>query len=212
MNLNQQLEADCIYHIFNRGINGADIFFQEKNYTFFLQKYAEYLSPVVDTFAYCLLGNHFHLLIRIKSQEKLRTFYSKSLSPALNNTEKGLHSANFIVSKQLARFFSSYTQSINKVYSRTGSLLETPFKRIEIKHNTYFTRLIWYIHFNPQKHGFVDDFRDYPHSSFQSHLLKNKTKLNRDEVISWFGNKEEYQKFHAANYQDETLINLAIEI
>ena len=212
MNLNQQLEANCIYHIYNRGINGENIFIQERNYTFFLQKYAEYLSPVVDTFAYCLLGNHFHLLIRINPQEDLNAHYLKSVSSDDSDYEKGLHSADFIVSKQFARFFSSYTQSLNRACSRTGSLFDTPFKRIEIEHNSYFTRLIWYIHFNPQKHGFVDDFRDYPHSSYQSHLLKNKTKLKREEVISWFGNEDEYQKSHIESVLDKTLEKLVIEI
>jgi len=210
MNLNKQLQPDCIYHIYNRGINGESIFIEERNYTFFLQKYAEYLSPVVDTFAYCMLGNHFHLLVRIKPQEKLKSI--NLMSKNTENNEIGLHSADFIVSKQFAKFFSSYTQSFNKAYSRTGSLFDTPFKRIEIQHNSYFTRLIWYIHFNPEKHGFVADFRDYPHSSYHSHLLKKKTNLKRDEVISWFGNEEEYQRFHVDNHFDKELTSMVIEM
>ena len=60
------LEAHKVYHIYNRGINGTNIFYEERNYAYFLEKYAHYLHNWVDTFAYCLLKNHFHLLIRVK--------------------------------------------------------------------------------------------------------------------------------------------------
>jgi putative transposase len=61
-----QIEENAYYHIYNRGINGENIFKEESNYAFFLHQYAKYVSPIADTFAYCLLKNHFHLLIRIK--------------------------------------------------------------------------------------------------------------------------------------------------
>lgn len=144
-----------------------------------LNKYAEYLIPVVDTYAYCLLKNHFHLLIRIKSQEKLREYFRTNRINKSKEYSEGLHSADFIVSKQLARLFSSYTQAVNKSCNRTGSLVETPFKRIEVSSENYITSLIWYIHNNPKKHGFVNDFRDYEHSSYQSHLVNSSTKLAR---------------------------------
>jgi len=203
MNLNEPLEPGCFYHIFNRGINGETLFKQERNYTFFLNKYALYLPPVVDTFAYCLLNNHFHLLLRVKDQASLNTYYNNQLNKTTTNKiVEGLHSTDFIVSKQFARLFSSYSQSINKSNNRTGSLIETPFKRTFVANDVYLTRLIWYIHFNPQKHGFVSHFRDYPHSSYQSHLQSKPTKLSRDEVLEWFGNLEEYKKFHELQYEE----------
>ncbi|WP_338813897.1 hypothetical protein V9L05_00165 [Bernardetia sp. Wsw4-3y2] len=48
------LESDEIYHIYNRGIDGCNLFYEQQNYTFFLEKYAKYVSPVMDTFAYYL--------------------------------------------------------------------------------------------------------------------------------------------------------------
>jgi hypothetical protein len=51
------LEPDRIYHIYNRGINGENIFKEERNYRYFLEKYAKYIEPIADTFAYCLLKN-----------------------------------------------------------------------------------------------------------------------------------------------------------
>ncbi len=97
---------------------------------------------------------------------------------------------------EFSSLFKSYAQAINKAHKRTGGLFEEPFRRIVVDNETYFTELIYYIHHNPQKHGFVNDFRDYPHSSYQSLLHVAPTKLNRDEVIHWFGNKEEFENFH----------------
>ena len=89
--------------------------------------------------------------------------------------------------------------------------METPFKRIEVNDDHYFTHLIWYIHYNPQKHGFVKDFREYTHSSYHSHLVEGLTKLNREEVISWFGNKKEYEAFHRDSPNEGAIGNLLIE-
>jgi putative transposase len=71
------LEPDHIYHIYNRGINGENIFKEERNYRYFLEKYAKYIEPIADTFAYCLLKNHFHIAIRTKSEAEIVDFYVK---------------------------------------------------------------------------------------------------------------------------------------
>jgi hypothetical protein len=62
---------DTYYHIFNRGNNGENIFIQERNYMHFLNLHFKYIEPIADTFAYCLLRNHFHLAVRIKSEEEI---------------------------------------------------------------------------------------------------------------------------------------------
>ena len=109
------LTAGCYYHIYNRGNNREPIFFSDENYRYFLKGYAEYISPVADTFAYCLLPNHFHFLVQIKEQQE-------ELSGAL-------------ASQHFSNFFNSYTKSINKAYQRTGSLFEKRFGRILIESN-----------------------------------------------------------------------------
>jgi hypothetical protein len=62
------LEYGAYYHIYNRGINGENVFREKRNYRFFLQRYAKYVEPVAFTYAYCLMKNHFHFLIRTKTQ------------------------------------------------------------------------------------------------------------------------------------------------
>ena len=60
------LKSGVFYHIYNRGTNREDIFVQERNYRYLLQLYARHIEPAAETYAYCLLKNHFHVLVRIK--------------------------------------------------------------------------------------------------------------------------------------------------
>jgi putative transposase len=62
---------DTYYHIYNRGVNGEDIFVEERIYDLFLRLFERHLIPVANLFAYCLLKNHFHLSVKIKSEEEI---------------------------------------------------------------------------------------------------------------------------------------------
>ena len=65
----EPLQPGEYYHIYNRGIDGEVLFREVRNYHHFLRLWAKYIEPVADTYAYCLLSNHFHFLIRIKQEE-----------------------------------------------------------------------------------------------------------------------------------------------
>jgi hypothetical protein len=65
------LLPDRYYHIFNQGNEKRLIFFKQENYQYFLNKYAHYMHEYVDTLAYCLIDNHFHLFIKVKSHEDI---------------------------------------------------------------------------------------------------------------------------------------------
>ena len=64
-----KFEEGRFYHIYNRAVDKKPLFKNLDNYEFFLKKYDQYLSPVIDTYAYCLLGNHFHLMVRVKDTQ-----------------------------------------------------------------------------------------------------------------------------------------------
>ena len=174
----EPLVPERYYHIYNRGINGEIIFKKDSHYKIFLDKFAFHVVPFIDIFAYCLMSNHFHFLIRIKSEEVIKP------EIALKYPGKKIESFEKFLSSQFAHLFNGYTQIVNKD-NRTGGLFESPFRRKEVKSEAYFSNLITYIHQDPQIHGFVDDFKDYSYSSYWSHLLKRQTKLKRDEVINW---------------------------
>jgi len=176
---------DTYYHIYNRGVNGENIFIEEQNYDLFLRLYEKHLLPFTDLFAYCLLRNHFHISVRVKSEKEIlenkktvsgaRTL---RVSPANTRQAKQINfsidqeglvrkplGSNY-VSNQFSNFFNNaYAKAINKA-GRTGSLFEHPFERISITTDKQFWNVIAYIHQNPQKHGFVKDFRDWKYSSY----------------------------------------------
>ena len=174
------LRCGGYYHIFNRGNNRETIFREQRNYHYFLKLYEKYIPLVADTFAYCLLPNHFHLLVRVKIGEEKVTSGLRVKNPG----------------QQFGNLFNAYTKAFNKVYQRTGSLFEKPFKRIEVTSDAYFRRLIAYIHQNPQRHGLIDNFQLWPYSSYQTILSHKPTHIHREDVLSWFGDGKSYESYH----------------
>ena len=189
---NQILEPDTYYHIFNRGNNRQKIFLNNDNYIYFLRTMKRFLLPVLDVCVYCLMPNHFHLIIKIKSANELGIFFQKNKNTQGNL--KGLHASNKIVSKQFAKLFSAYTQAFNKQHSREGSLLDSPFKRIKIDSEAYLLNSIVYIHQNPIDLGV--DFRSYKYSSYPTIVTSLKTSLKRNEVIALFDDVENFKYVH----------------
>lgn len=213
---------DTYYHIYNRGNNRENIFIKERNYEYFMALYAKYIDPVAETFAYCLLRNHFHILNRVKSEvEIIETLMDspdkKTLTPirgqavslpdskfdlqgilassGQDSQEKPLGSD--YPSKRFSDFFNAYAKSINKAYKRTGSLFQHPFGRVMVTSDRQFWAAVRYIHQNPQKHKFVEDFRDWKWSSYGTMLSGKPTRLSRGAVMEWFGNRDEYLSLHA---------------
>ncbi|MBL0309574.1 MAG: hypothetical protein IPP77_07850 [Bacteroidetes bacterium] len=166
----------------------------------YLKQYDRYLGDYLDTFAYCLLPNHFHLLVRVKEN-----FLSPSTDaiprtqnfPSLGDLES-LRTPEQIVSEQFRRMLMSYAKAINKQESRTGSLFQKNFKRIEVENEHYFGTLIRYIHANPETHGLADDFKEYPYSSYSAFLSDKPSKLMRQEALDWFGSMNEFRAVHDA--------------
>ena len=188
---------DTYYHIYNRGVNGENIFVEERNYEYFLKLYEKHLAPVTDLYAYCMLRNHFHVLVRTKSEEEIlkdRQTLKVSETFRVSNKEKPLGSK--YISDQFSNFFNAYAKTINKAYGRTGSLFQHPFGRVPITSDRQFWNVIAYIHQNPQKHKFVTDFRDWKYSSYGIILSDVKTGVNRNQVMKWFGNSDDYLSLH----------------
>jgi REP element-mobilizing transposase RayT len=173
------LEYGKYYHIYNRGNNRQNVFLEDRNYHYFLKLYAEHIEPMADTYAYCLLYNHFHFLVRIKWLEEIDTETLRISAEAPSKLSSP--------SQQFGNFFNAYTKGMNHTYQRTGSMFENPFGRAEVTSEEYFVHLITYIHQNPQKHGLVRDFRTWPYSSYHALLSTKPTRVKRDLVLSWFG-------------------------
>jgi putative transposase len=191
------------YHIYNRGNNGIDVFLENENYNHFLRLYAKYIEPVAETYAWCLLKNHFHLLVRIKDKTEID---ENELS--YNTTEKP---KTIDPSRQFSHLFNAYTQAINKRHNRTGSLFETTFERKLVSSEKYFQQLIYYIHNNPVHHGFVKQMSLYPWSSYETVISDKPTKLRREEVVEIFGDVENFIFYHNQQQNINEINDLIIE-
>ena len=171
-------EHGVVYHVFNRGNNAESVFKEQKNYVLFLDLIKKHLLKTADIYAYCLLNNHFHLLVKIKDKSEI--------------IEKPLQEKPYL---GFSHFLNSYVQTINKVYNRKGSLFQEHLKRSRVTDDDYFIQLIVYIHLNPIKHGFSDNL-NYPYSSYNAMISNQKTLLKRQEVLQYFGDIENFKYWH----------------
>lgn len=202
------LEYGQYYHIYNRGNNRQNLFFEERNYPHFLKLYARHILPVADTYAYCLLRNHFHVLVRIKTvEEQEKTLRVSGVPPA--ETLKVFKPRS--PSQQFGNLFNAYAKAINKAYDRTGSLFENPFGRVLVTSEGHLVHLAAYIHQNAKKHGFVHDFRHWPYSSYHAMLSPKPTRLDRDEVLAWFQGQPRFEEFHRSPVNQAHIASLVPE-
>jgi len=192
------LERGQTYHIYTRGNNGENIFHEQKNYDYFLTLYLNHIAPIAFTYAYCLMKNHLHLLVRIKTTDELLADLTNRDLTGFTNLS-GLELAKNLKrppSQSFANLFNAYTKAINKKYGRHGALFNRPFGRKPVHSKRYFYQLLIYIHQNPQKHRFVKDFRHWPYSSYNGIKSTQTTRLERDAVLELFGSRNKFVQQH----------------
>lgn len=206
----EYLKPDFYYHIYNRGNAKCNIFYSEANYLYFLKKYFEYASPVANTYAYCLMPNHFHFLVKIKSEKEIFDFVETKNNSVVRKLsfeefEKlGVDALNTILSKRFSNLFNGYSQAINIQESRAGSLFQKSYRKKEIDSEEYLKKLILYIHLNPVEHGFVEEISEWPHSSYTSIISNTISLIKVREVIDLLEDIDNFRKTH----YNKNLINL----
>lgn len=171
------IELGATYHVFNRGNNRENIFIEQKNYFYFLDLLKKHILPIADIYAYCLLKNHFHLLLRIKDEKEISSRYIKKPYLPFSN------------------MFNAYTKAINKKYSRSGSLFQEHLKRERIKDENHLIQVLGYIHLNPLKHGFTEDFKAYPFSSFKAYVTDKNSSIDRRTIFDLI-DKDGFEYWH----------------
>lgn len=212
----EKLSPNCSYHIFNHANGFENVFVEDMNYKFFLEKYLKYIYPIAETYAYCLLPNHFHIVIRIRKHqviEKLikRDNFSKALNVGIIGNEDNEKIIEKYLSKQFANLFSSYTQSFNKVYKRMGSLFIKNFKRELILDKEYFLNAVIYTHRNPIHHAFCGRYNDWSYTSFSEIKERKSIVIEVDKLLRMFGGDASFVDLHeqsAKNFRQSLIIDL----
>ncbi|MEA5426837.1 hypothetical protein [Arcicella lustrica] len=180
-------ESNQFYHIVNHAVGNENLFRNADNYKYFLDRYIHHTIDAIETYSYCLMPNHFHLLVKIKPLEELR------------QNDKFDNDVHKYVMQKISNLLNGYAKAYNIRFNRKGALFIDYTKRFLIDSDDYFTATVNYIHQNPVNHGFVPELQDWYYSSYHSLLSDKNTRLKRDEVIGWFGNKEYFREFHLQN-------------
>ncbi len=208
-------EEETTYHIYNRTNNGELLFRSDENMRYFLSKYYQHSHHFLDTWCWCLLPNHFHLLVNVKSAASIKQhLHGKDLKQLTITERKFLKdeiTLSELIEQVFKRFFQSYALAFNKQHERKGNLFYKPFKRVRIETDDQFIQTVIYIHANAVKHGLSNDFTSHKWSSWQSVLSSAPTGLLRNELLDIFGGKERFIKIHNEQTDYYYSVEAAIE-
>lgn len=208
----EPLDYDKYYHIYNHAVGGRNMFQIADNYEHFLKLYNKDISTVAETYAWVLMPNHFHLLIKIKGEDEIG-FYKNFNVNSSNESAKFQTTTDLSefgepervdvdrlkrpnTSKHFSHLFNAYSKYINKRFDTRGALFERPFKRKLINNDEYLKQLILYIHNNPVHHGFCEHPMEYPWSSYLTCISTKTTKLHRKAVVAWFDSEANFKNMH----------------
>jgi len=155
------------YHIYFSGDPKQAIFRLEEDYYSFLDQFRIYVNPIVHLYAYCLLPTHFHLLLRIKDKIDIEYVYSQQE----------------MLLMQFSNLFDAYTRYFKQRYQLTDRVFNGRVSRQVPRRNKLICDLIAYIHQNPQIHGIVSDFRNWPFSSCFAYLRQDRRSMIAKELL-----------------------------
>lgn len=181
------LEVNRYYHLYNHAVGKELLFFKDENYLYFLNKLETKLCAYFNFYAYCLMPNHFHLVVSVKDYQTISSLLVNPLP------EQELY---LFLSRKLSNVFNSYAQAINKQEQRKGSLFYNRFKRKVINNEAYFVKLIHYLHYNPVKAGLCSNVAQWKYSSYKALISDKETVLNKGAVLQLFGGKANFIYCH----------------
>jgi hypothetical protein len=137
------------------------------------------------------MRNHFHFFVKIKAENEIGNFILKEDDARVFAAER-----KYNPTRQFSHLFNAYAKGNNTKYSRTGKLLETPFRRIAVTDLQYIKSLIRYINLNPVSAGITQDFTNYLWSSgYYTHQRKSEI-ADIEASINFFGELSDYLNFH----------------
>ena len=159
------------YHIYNRGAGHQPIVRESENYLYILRLIKTYAGESgIAVIAYCLMPNHYHLLLR----------------------QDGAAPAGVLPQK----VFNSYTKAFNKRYDVTGTLFEGRYQAIHVAQDEYLLHLCRYIHANPMKDGLASYLEEWPYSNYHEWIgARAGALVDRAFVQAHFPPVQDYRQF-----------------
>ena len=176
--LPRQKSETGIYHIMLRGTNQQTIFEDEEDYSKFLLTLEKYKAVSgYKVFAFCLMSNHIHILLKTEKEDL------------------------DLIMKRIA---GSYVYWYNWKYYRKGHLFQDRFKSEPVEDDAYFLTALRYIHQNPVKAGIVKKIDDYRYSSYNEYIKNINTIVDTEFALSILG-KEQFIEFNNETNHDVCL-------
>jgi len=203
-----QIEQGYIYHIYNQGNNRQKVFYSRENYLYFLKKIWKYIIPYCDVLAYCLMPNHFHLMVLV-NELSMPTNRLNRLGASPRRTDSETKKERTL-NASIGIMLMSYTKALNKQQNRTGKLFREQTKAECINcpngitpsfYSTEFGTQIHvsdpakeypqtcfnYIHQNPVNGGLVSQMGDWEYSSYRDYAGYRNGKLINKELTQKLG-------------------------
>lgn len=176
------IESKIWFHVYNRGVSKQSIFYETiDNQRFIRRLYLSKQKFSIKCLAYCLMPNHFHLIIKSNDSEPKISFFMHSLQ-------------------------MSYSKYFNLKYNRTGALFQGTYKAKPIENEKYLLLLMHYIHSNPVKDGFINEASDWQFSSLKAWQDQNSQIIDFDN----FPLEQNYADFYRDDkdwYQEYSCLN-----
>lgn len=185
---------NAYYHIYNRGIDKRDIFMEDNDYKVFLHFLKRYLTPPpelpnwrsdlfdkIQLISYCLMPNHFHLMIKQLTKDAISNF--------------------------MQSLINSYVCYLNKKLNRRGSLFEGRYKAVLIETESQLLHLTRYVHLNPLDFSPLQTdpikyLLEYPYSSYKDFLGKRQTEwVHPEEILHFFKSAKKTNLKDILSYQ-----------
>ena len=206
------------FHVYNRTNNRELLFLTDENRRYFLQRLQYFCCDFVKFYSYCLLPNHYHFSISVRSLEEIVENLNKYEKHMITKTQKKfLESSDKerlihnLVSTQFLRFSTSYSKSFNKFHGRKGNLFNRQFKRSLINTESKLIFLQYYIIHNARKHGVDRNFKDYKWNSYSDIISGQSMWLETDYLLDLFGGKSDFIAFMESEQNSQDYLGLDLE-
>jgi REP element-mobilizing transposase RayT len=167
----EPIHSNQYYHIYNRGVAKGNIFFKPAHWSFFLRRLKEYFQPdLADILAYCMMPNHFHLLVFVKCED----FSHQVMHP----------------------FTVSFTRAVNRDIGRVGPLFQGPYQAKLVTESEQLVHLTKYIHHNPVEAKLASTPEEWVYSSYQDYIgLRPGSLPLIDSELLGFNSPDEYREY-----------------